>query len=120
MPGRQYSPVIGEAVQRRTAIRYRMRVPVLFNWDDEEGTRRQNAGFTRDICTHGLFVYCSECPPIGIVLNLSVVLPPFGESDCEVHLNAEGTVIRTERKGDSSGFAVASEFALPSPGKVQA
>ena len=106
-------PVIGEAVQRRRAIRYEMRVPVLFTWNDERGKKRQSAGFTRDICSRGLFVYCSECPPAGSVLNLSVVLPPFGESDSGVHLEAKGMVTRTERDRDRNGFAVASNFALP-------
>src|SRR5579864_430999 len=96
---------IGDHVQQRKAIRFHIRLPVIFRWSDEQSSRQQNGGFTRDISTGGLFIYSLIPPPLGVTVELEVVLPALEESGHGVRLRSEGRVLRIERKGDPTGFA---------------
>ena len=103
---------IGDAMQRRESVRFHLRLPVIFRWNDEQGGRQQNGGFTRDICTGGLFVYSLIPPPSGVTVELEVMLPPLEESGHGVRLWSEGKVLRIERKSEHTGFAATGDFDL--------
>jgi hypothetical protein len=103
---------IGDHVQQRKAIRFHIRLPVIFRWSDEQSSRQQNGGFTRDISTGGLFIYSLIPPPLGVTVELEVVLPALEESGHGVRLRSEGRVLRIERKGDPTGFAATGDFDL--------
>jgi hypothetical protein len=103
---------IGDAVQRRESVRFHLRLPVIFRWNDEQSGRQQNAGFTRDISKEGLFVYSPIPPPLDVAVELEVMLPPLEESGHGVRLQSEGRVLRIERKGEHTGFAATGDFDL--------
>ena len=103
---------IGDAVQQRESVRFHIRLPVIFRWNDEQGGRQQNGGFTRDISRRGLFVYSLIPPPSGVSVDLEVMLPPLAESGHGVRLQSEGRVLRIERKGERAGFAATGDFDL--------
>jgi hypothetical protein len=101
MPGRKF-------------VRFHIRLPVIFRWDDGEDGRQQNAGFTRDISTAGLFVYSHIPPPSGVSVELEVMLPPLEKWGHGVRLQSEGRVLRIEREGEHTGFAATGDFDLHS------
>src|ERR1039457_2744359 len=103
---------IGDAVQQRESVRFQIRLPVIFRWNGEQGSRQQNGGFTRGIRTGGLFVYSLIPPPSGVTVELEVMLPPLEESGHGVRLRSEGRVLRIERKGEHTGFAATGDFDL--------
>ena len=103
---------IGDAVQQRESVRFHLRLPVVFQWNDEQGGRQQNGGFTRDISKEGLFVYSPISPPPGVTVEIEVMLPPLQESGHGVRLWSEGRVLRIERKGEHTGFAATGDFDL--------
>jgi hypothetical protein len=105
---------IGDAVQQRKAVRFQIRLPVIFRWSDEQGGRQQNGGFTRDISTGGLFIYSLIPPPLGVTVEFEVVLPALEESGHGVRLRSEGRVLRIERRGEHTGFAATGDFDLHS------
>ena len=103
---------IGNVMQQRESVRFQIRLPVIFRWNGEQGSRQQNGGFTRDISTGGLFVYSLIPPPSGVTVELEVMLPPLEESGHGVRLRSEGRVLRIERKGEHTGFAATGDFDL--------
>jgi hypothetical protein len=103
---------IGDAVQRRESVRFHLRLPVIFRWNDEHGGRQNNGGFTRDISKKGLFVYSPIPPSPGVTVEIEVMLPPLEESGHGVRLQSEGRVLRIERKGEHTGFAATGDFDL--------
>jgi hypothetical protein len=103
---------IRDAMQQRESVRFPIRVPVIFRWNDEQSGRQQNGGFTRDISTGGLFVYSPIPPSSGVTVELEVMLPPLEESGHGVRLRSEGRVLRIERKGGHTGFAATGDFDL--------
>jgi PilZ domain len=103
---------IGDAVQQRTSVRFHIRLPVIFRWNDEQGDGHQDGGFTRDISTGGLFVDSVIAPPLGVTVELEVMLPALEESGHGVRLRSEGRVLRIERKNELSGFAATGYFGL--------
>jgi hypothetical protein len=105
---------IGNAMQQRQSVRFHIRLPVIFRWNDEQGGSQQNGGFTRDISARGLFVYSPIPPPSGVTVKLEVMLPPLEESGHGVRLQSEGRVLRIERKGEHTGFAATGDFDLHS------
>ena len=105
---------IGDAMQQRKSVRFRIRLPVIFRWKDEQGGSQQNGGFTRDISTGGLFVYSLIPPPSGVTLELEVMLPALEQSGHGVRLRSEGRVLRIERKKERTGFAATGNFELHS------
>ena len=104
--------VTGDAMQQRESVRFHIRLPVIFQWNDEQRGRQQNGGFTRDISTGGLFVYSPIPPPSGATVELEVMLPPLEESGHGVRLRSEGRVLRIERKGEHTGFATTGDFDI--------
>ena len=103
---------IGNTMQQRESVRFPLRLPVIFRWNDDLGGRQQNGGFTRDISTDGLFVYSPIPPPPGVTIEVEVMLPPLEVSGHGVRLWSEGTVLRIERKGEHTGFAATGDFDL--------
>jgi PilZ domain len=99
-------------MQQRESVRFHIRLPVIFRWNDEQGGRQQNGGFTRDISRGGLFVYSLIPPPSGVSVELEVMLPPLEESGHGVRLRSEGRVLRIERTGERAGFAATGDFDL--------
>jgi hypothetical protein len=98
-------------VERRKAVRFLLRVPVIFRWNDEQATPHEGSGFARDISTAGIFVMTEVCLPFGAAVELEVLLPPFQGSAQGLRLNAPGIVVRVTETQELQGFASTSDFA---------
>jgi PilZ domain len=106
-------PLIGDEMERRRTARYVLRVPVLFNWRNQQP--RQLGGFTRDVSAGGAYILCrEECPSAGAPVRLQVMLPPVDAEAHGVKLESEGRVVRAHGPGEESGFAVMADFAAHS------
>jgi len=91
-------------------MRYRLSIAVIFRWKDENGLRCLCKGFTRDISTHGVFVFSAEVPPVGTMVRLEFSFPPLGDSAGGLRLRSVGEVVRVETNGQGTGFAALNEF----------
>jgi hypothetical protein len=91
-------------------MRYRLSVPVLCRWKDETGARCLGKGFTRDISTQSVFVYCSELPAVGTTVRMEFMFPPLEENSSELRLRSVGQVVRVDNNGHGTGFAAVNEF----------
>jgi hypothetical protein len=67
-------------------------------------------GYTRDISTHGVFVFSAEVPPVGTTVRLEFQFPPLEQSSGGLHLKSVGEIVRSESNGQATGFAAVSEF----------
>lgn len=113
------------SVERRKAIRYRMRVPVIFRWDRARSNRFQGEGTTRDVSVSGIYVLTPTCPPVNSIVQMEVVLlPPFSTS--KARITAEMKVLRVEHdiagkkrsgfSGAGKGFvlrAISKQLSIP-------
>jgi hypothetical protein len=73
----------------------------------------QEAGFTRDVSTGGLYVSCVKCPPMNSTLSLQIVLPADGQVlPGSLSLESTVQVVRFGSGGEASGFAAVGELAL--------
>jgi len=98
------------SLQQRVCVRYRLSVPVTCRWKDERGARCVSKGYTRDISTHGVFVFSADVPPVGAVVRLEFSFPPLEATSVGLRLRSVGEVVRVENNGQGTGFALVSEF----------
>lgn len=94
--------------QRREAVRYRLRLPVIFHWSD--GTQHTEGGFTQDVAMDGAFINSGRCPPIGCDVLVEVLIPSPGDEDSELRIECVCKVVRVELNGGRSGFGVRGHF----------
>jgi hypothetical protein len=95
-------------------VRYSLCLPLVFEWTDQSGTLIQQAGFTRDISTAGLYVSCSSSPPVNSTLRLQIVFPANqGILRESLSLTATAQVVRSASAGELAGFAAVGELAMP-------
>jgi hypothetical protein len=95
-------------VQRRAAVRYRLRLPVIFHWNN--GTEHTEGGFTTDVALDGAFILSSRCPAVGSDVRIEVLLPSLDESGGELRIECTGKVTRVAGEGGCSGFGVRGIF----------
>src|SRR5580692_6261683 len=94
--------------ERRTALRYPLRLPVVFSWQDEAGRVHGCDGYCRDLGSRGIYVSAQLVPPLGASVEMNVFLPRPGHSTRPSEIHAIGRVIRSEQQTPSSenpGFA---------------
>jgi len=95
--------------RRRAAVRYSLRLPVIFRWRDETGDHTEG-GFTRDVALDGAFIVSSNCPPIGCDVRIEVLFPsPYGPSGV-LRIECAGKVMRVESNSECNGFGVHGQF----------
>jgi hypothetical protein len=105
--------VKSEESRGRSARRYSIEAPVVFEWS-EQGQSKRGDGWLRDISKAGAFVCSAVCPPTGAQTKIGVVLPPLGKSGRMLRIDMTAQVMRVEfeeQKGDRKGFALASDHA---------
>jgi hypothetical protein len=81
-------------------VRYKLRLPVLFHWND--GTDRTEGGFTSDVAVNGALIFGSGCPPLGAEVRIEVFVPSPDQSAEELRIECTGKVTRV---GEQSGAA---------------
>jgi hypothetical protein len=100
-------------MERRAAIRFLLRAPVIIRWADASGAKREDIGHTRDISTTGAFLTCNTPLPVGTKVSLDIHLPALERNALErVQLRSKGKVIRLGVMARESGFAVRGSFTL--------
>ncbi len=102
-------------MERRTRTRYNLSAPVSFLWKNRGGSRHRGEGFTRDVCSGGVFVFTDTYPPLNAGLQIEVMFPSL-EAGSALQMRAQGQVLRVEPIGEGEkrgGFAaVCKTFVL--------
>jgi hypothetical protein len=100
--------VIDRGTQRRSAVRYRLHLPVIFHWND--GGECTEGGFTYDVALNGALIFSAKCPPIGCDIRIEILVPsPTGESE-QLRIQCVGKVTRAITEGGNSSFGVRGLF----------
>jgi len=97
------------SMNRRTAIRYKLRLPVIFHWND--GTEHTEGGFTNDVALDGVLIVSSKCPPLGSEIRIEVLVPAPNSSEEEIRIECVGKVTRVPEARGGSWFGVHGLFS---------
>jgi PilZ domain len=95
----------GPVLERRAAVRYKLRLPVIFHWND--GVERTDGGFTTDVSLDGASILSSKCPPVGSNVRIEVLFPAPDNKEDEIRIELSGKV--TYQRGPRS-FGVEGFF----------
>src|SRR6202161_887009 len=91
--------------ERRTALRYPLRLPVVFSWQDDVGRVHGCDGYCRDLGSRGIYVTPHLVPPRRASVEPNVFLPRPGHSTRPSEIHAIGRVARSEQKTPASEIA---------------
>lgn len=80
---------------RRCAPRFPMRLPALARFFN--GSSHEEQTFTRDVSSAGAFLYVDAEIGTRRQLELTLTLPPEGESPASIRVRYTGQVVRLER-----------------------
>jgi hypothetical protein len=83
-------------VDRRTALRYPLRLPVVFSWQDEAGHNQGSEGYCRDLGSRGIYIHSEQVPPLGVAIEMDVFLPRLQHSARASEIHAIGRVVRAD------------------------
>ena len=103
-----HGPVLERIKQRRAAVRYKLRLPVLFHWND--GIEHTEGGFTSDVALDGALILSSKCPPVGQDVRIEVLLPSPDQSGDELRIECTGKVTRVTDQMNCHAFGVQGLF----------
>jgi hypothetical protein len=102
------STASSRVAERRTALRYPLRLPVVFSWQDDAGRVHGCDGYCRDLGSRGIYVQAELVPPLGVSVEMNVFLPRPEHSVRPSEIHAIGRVVRSEHgvaTAESCGFA---------------
>jgi hypothetical protein len=97
-----------QSLHRRSAVRYPLRLPVIFYWND--GEKRIGGGFTSDVALDGALILCSTCPPVGVSVRIEVLIPSPDQSGEEMRIECIGIVTRVVEQTGCKAFGVHGIF----------
>jgi hypothetical protein len=100
--------MLERVTQRRTAIRYKLQLPVIFHWND--GREHTEGGFTSDVALDGALILCSRFPPIGSDVRIEILLPSPDQSGEDLRIECTGKVIRVVDQLGTKAFGVQGIF----------
>ena len=103
-----------ESLERRRQIRFGLRAPVHFSWVDRDGVMHRGDGFSRDISSHGVYIYAEwRTPPERDAdIDVDILLHSFSEDQRTLHMSGRAKVIRVEPSATdeySGGFVAESD-----------
>jgi hypothetical protein len=101
-------PTLERGLQRRSAVRYKLRLPVIFYWDD--GEEHSGAGFTSDVALDRALISSNRCPPIGASVRIEVLIPSPEQNGEELKIECTGTVTRVVEQFGYRFFGVRGSF----------
>lgn len=101
-------PILERVTQRRSAVRYRLQLPVIFHWND--GAEHTHGGFTSDVALDGALIMSSHCPPIGSEVRIEILLPSPDRSAEELRIECTGKVTRVVEQPGFGAFGVNGVF----------
>jgi hypothetical protein len=102
------SLIFEKNLQRRSAVRYNLRLPVIFYWQD--GEEHAGAGFTVDVALDGALISSSNCPPLGAPVRIEVLIPSPNQSHEELRVECIGKVTRVVEQFGCGLFGVHGSF----------
>jgi hypothetical protein len=94
--------------QRRSAVRYPLQLPVIFNW--QEGETHTGGGFTSDVSLDGALIQSAVCPPMGSELSIEILVPCPDEFREQLRILCSGKVTRVARYFGGYSFGVKGCF----------
>jgi hypothetical protein len=108
------SPITSRIAERRTALRYALRLPVVFSWQDDCGRIQGSDGYCRDLGSRGIYVHSDVVPPLGVAVEMNVFLPRAENSPRPSEIQAIGRVVRSEppTSPNCCGFAAMNHTTL--------
>jgi hypothetical protein len=59
-------------MERRNAVRYRLQIPAVFRWSDEDGLSHEGKGITRDLSDFGAYIHTATPPPPLVEVTLEI------------------------------------------------
>lgn len=95
-------------LQRRTAVRYKLRLPVIFHWND--GFEHTSGGFTSDVSLEGALILSKESPPVGARVRVEILLPSPEMGNEELCIECSGKVIHSSVRAGYSAFGFHGVF----------
>jgi hypothetical protein len=98
-------PILERRLQHRSSVRYRLRLPVIFHWND--GADHTEGGFTSDVALDGALILSSRCPPVGADVRIEILIPAPGSIGEEIRIECLGKVTRV---GGAGSFGVRGFF----------
>jgi len=101
---------VERSMERRRVVRYELHIPVVFFWENAEGSKFQAEGVTRDISDVGLYVLSEKCPPLKSKVRVEVMLAQAGVASAS--LKGSMQVLRVEDGPEGfggCGFALAGK-----------
>jgi hypothetical protein len=103
-----------ESLERRRQIRFGLHAPVHFSWIDRDGVIHTGEGFSRDISSHGVYVYAEwhVQPQNDADIKIDISLHSFSETERAVHMSGNAKVVRVEPSATdehSGGFVASSD-----------
>jgi hypothetical protein len=93
---------------RRSSVRYELRLPVIFHWS--EGNERTGGGFTSDVALDGALINSSTCPPVGTPVRINILILSPVQSGLEMRIQCTGKVTRVVDQGGLKSFGVRGNF----------
>ena len=104
----------GVSLERRRQIRFGLHAPVHFSWTDRNGVIHKGEGFSRDISSHGVYVYAEwrTQPQRDADIDVDILLHSFSEDQVTLHMSGRAKVIRVEPLAadeHSGGFVAESD-----------
>ena len=98
----------------RKNMRYPVKAPVSFWWNDENGNQRLGEGTSRDVSETGTFVFAPSCPPVGADIALRIFLVALPGATRILRMEVDGRVLRVEQATAAGrcGFAVLTKDAI--------
>jgi hypothetical protein len=99
---------MSRVAERRTALRYPLRLPVVFSWQDERGRIQGSDGYCRDLGSRGIYVHSELVPPLGVSVEMNVFLPRPEHSVRPSEIHAIGRVVRSEQVPSTQGCGFAT------------
>jgi hypothetical protein len=103
-----HGQVLPRPFQRRTAVRYKLRLPVIFHWND--GVEHTSGGFTADVALDGALILSRVCPSVGSEIRLEVLLPSLESENGELRIGCSGRVVRSCEMSGVWAFGFKGEF----------
>jgi hypothetical protein len=94
--------------ERRSAVRYRLHLPVIFHWND--GGEFTEGGFTYDVALDGALICSQRCPPIGCDVRIEVLIPSPDKKSEQLRIQCAGKVTRCVSDGNNASFGVRGFF----------
>jgi hypothetical protein len=103
---------MGEPIEMRKEIRYRLDAPAVFSWEGVGHKRFRGEGVTRDVSVQGAFILSATMPPPDCPIQLDLLLPSLTGIKTMMRITGRARVLRVEHPSSDTwihGFAVVTD-----------